>query len=395
MTKFEKTMCEFISRKLHFFAIALFFIMGVIIRLNFRWFVSLDMSSYFLPWFHGYKDGGGLAALSHQVSNCDYTVFHQVFYAIISYLDIEPLFLIKGYSFAFDLLLSILTAFIVYELTKSSWKSIAGFAIAWISPIVFLNSACFGQNDSIYVCALLAAVLFYIKDKSNWFMIMYAIAISIKLQAILFLPVVLFLYFVHRRFSILQFLWVPFIYFISSLPAIIAGRPIIEVMNIYFLQTQEFDSVFWNYPSFWSLFLTDEGASAYNEFWHGAAMFFAFAITLGWMIWLFLKSKKAESIKFVISSSFILLYSVVFFLCGMHERYGYFVEILAIVLVLVYKETLVPMILLYISTLCAYSVFLFRTEISMVIPACCNLASYVIYSIFIAKDNLKNEEVEN
>ena len=54
--------------------------------------------------------------------------------------------------------------------------------------------------------------------------VFYSIAICFKLQAIFMFPFLIIIYMVKKKFSILYFLWIPFIYLIIGLPCVFLGK---------------------------------------------------------------------------------------------------------------------------------------------------------------------------
>lgn len=140
------------------------------------------------------------------------------------------------------------------------------FACVFCSPIVLLNSAVWGQCDSIYTFfGILAFVLLY-KEKYALSMLAFGAAFAFKLQAVFFLPFFLICYLCRKKFSIVQFLIVPATAVFLSLPGLLAGRNVMELIDIYKKQTNTYNRVYVNFPNIYTLITTEKGHGDYEMF---------------------------------------------------------------------------------------------------------------------------------
>lgn len=126
---------------------------GLLIRLPLYGVISGDMRDCLLPWFSQISENGALRGLKQQVG--DYNVFYQGLIALLTYLPFDPMALIKSLSVAFDYLLALCVGKFAYDMTdEASGARRSNFAFAYaltlLLPTVFLNSAAWGQCDSIY-----------------------------------------------------------------------------------------------------------------------------------------------------------------------------------------------------------------------------------------------------
>jgi Gpi18-like mannosyltransferase len=219
-----------------------------------------------------------------------------------------------------------------------------------------LNSAYWGQCDSIYVFFILLSLLMSIRENYFLIFIYFGIAISFKFQAILFLPFLFILYFSNRKFSILNFLLVPSSYLIMMLPSIIAGRPILSIISIYINQIKENSSLSKNYPNIYSFILGN------YQFFKNFGILITFSFLLLLLIIIIFKNWKISKSN-LISISLLVCYICVYFLPKMHERYGYLIDILSIIYALInLKKFYVPIIINFIS-LVGYMEFLSNKDI--------------------------------
>ena len=67
-------------------------------------------------------------------------------------------------------------------------------ATALFAPSVVINSGAWAQCDSIYAAFCLGSLYFLLRAKPWWASIFFAIALSFKLQAMFFLPVLLIVF---------------------------------------------------------------------------------------------------------------------------------------------------------------------------------------------------------
>lgn len=390
MFSFEKKFLVFIEKHLDICIMAAAFLFGAYMRITMRYFVSEDSYYDYLRWYDEIKSMGGLKALGTQVG--DYNVLFQTIVALFSYTPIIPLYAYKLFSTLFDFLLALLIAYIVKKGSFSSDFKLAAFAfsLVWLSPVVALNSAMWGQCDSIYTFFVILAVYLLYKEKHIASMAVLGIAFSFKLQTVFILPFFLFIYFYKKKFSVLHFAIVPAVMWVTTLPAIISGRGFLTGFKLFFEQTEEYKCIMMDYPSFW-LCMAFNYQQKYYEYIRPIAMVITVAVLAGWMIFA-IKNKINMNATNFIGFALILTYSAVFFLPAMHERYGYIYEILAILYMFKNKKSIIPCFLLTLTSIATYSIYLFVAPIELSHLGIMNLCLYIWYSIIFVKDSLYREK---
>jgi Gpi18-like mannosyltransferase len=255
-------------------------------------------------------------------------------------------------------------------------------------PTVLLNSAFWGQSDSIYTAFVLLCILFLIKEKYPLAFIFFSVALAFKLQAIFIFPVLIILYFVKNKFSILNFLMIPAIFIGMDLPAFIAGRPFHETMKIYLNQTKEYKSLFVNYSGFYTLFKGE-----YKEF-RTFAIFLTIAI-FGIMTFLIIYKKYDISKANIVSLSMWSVYVCLIFLPAMHERYGFAIDILSVIYFVVKRKKIYIPIVINLVSLIDYCEFLFGVDVfNNAYLTLANIMVLVIVTLDILND-LKNDTKMN
>lgn len=388
MLKLEKRVLSFLEEHI----IWVFFIgvslIGFFIRLSLRWNLSGDLECFLLPWYETIKEGGGFASLSQQVGN--YGILYQTIIAFMTYLPLPAVYSYKIFSCIFDYLLAGSAAALVWELTKEKKASLSGcssvyfptlatYSAVLLSPLVWLNSAAWGQCDSIYVSFILLSLLFLLKDRPLPAFIFLGLSFCFKLQFVFIIPFYLFYYFKKKTFSILNFLIIPATLVVSGIPGFLFGRSLGDVFSIYFNQAQEYPSMYLNYPSFWAILGND-----YETMKTPAILFTLFLLAA--IMFFFILEKAPLTIENSLYLAFLTSLTMVFFLPSMHERYGYLYEVLALLIACFNKRTIPFCVALLTSSVIAYGNYLFHSGVSLHLGSFINLAAYVCYMVLITRE---------
>ena len=250
MFKIEKKAINFIEQNITIVFMVAITILALVVRYLCLPGISGDMEQYLIPWFETLKENGGLSALAMELG--DYNVPYLTILAMLTYLPFSSVTLIKGVSIFFDFALAISSCMLVSKCTGEKGKEtkmVLSYTILLFSPLVILNSAYWGQCDSIFGTFLILTLVFLIKEKYPIAFIFMGCAFAFKLQAVFLLPVLVLWYVYSKKFSILNFLWLPVVNVVLCLPAIMAGRSVKSVLLIYFQQTSTYEVMTLNYPN--------------------------------------------------------------------------------------------------------------------------------------------------
>ena len=393
MIKLEKKILEFIEGRLFIFILAAAFIAGALLRFTSRNFVSEDAYNYLLGWYDEIKACGGFAALDHQVGN--YNVLYQTIIALFTYLPIPALFAYKGLSIVFDLLLACLVGFIVYKEASSSNEvlGVTAFSLIWLLPVVLFNSSLWAQCDSIYTFFVVLSLYLLYKEKNIPAFVVLGIALSFKLQAVFIIPFFLFVYFANRKFSFLNFLIPPAVMWVSTIPAIIAGRGVFTGFLLYLNQTDEYGCTVMNYPGF-TLTMSYDYMQKYYHNVKAISVIITISVLAFWMIFSLWKKRKPEGDMFWLMAV-LFTFTTVYFLPAMHDRYGYLYEILAVVFMFKNKKTILPCFILQIISMITYSNFLFHLGVDVKMLSVLNFIVYAVYCYIFVKDPVNEENSKN
>ena len=365
--------------------LAVFSVLGIIVRIQKFDFVSKDAYYFLLEWYDVIRDGGGLKALGTQVG--DYNIMYQTIIALFTYLPIKPLYAYKILSCIFDVALAVVCARIIYEQTGHCRRLCGALAYGAVllSPLVFLNSAMWAQCDSIYTFFCVTALWLLSNKKDAPAFLVFGVALTFKLQAVFVLPMMLYTVFCRNKVHLLYVFTVPVVMIVLSLPGIIAGRSVADIFTIYFNQTNSNLVLSNNYPSMLLvvqsylakvLWILPKQAYAILK---TPLVIFTFLVLACYMLY-WLKKKVPLTRRNFWVMSFILCFTAVLLLPCMHERYGYVYEILALLLIFLYPRTLPLMLALYAVTYSAYANYLyFSLSMDMQLSALFNAYVYIMY----------------
>ena len=128
---------------------ALLIALALFIRLTYFDRENTDYQWFLKVWVDFYRTHGGFLGLSESIGN--YNIPYLYFLALFSLSSIRDLYLIKLLSIFFDIVLAYTGLLLVRRCGGSHLRAAICFFVILFLPTVLLNSACWGQCDSIYV----------------------------------------------------------------------------------------------------------------------------------------------------------------------------------------------------------------------------------------------------
>lgn len=310
-------------------------ILAMIIRYKFLSYESGDYRDFLLPWFNTLKEGGGLPAVAN--FSGDYNMPYVTLLALLTYLPFSPLISIKLLSILFDVVLALSASYLVYSLKedkteKKKYYVLLVYVLVLFLPQVLMNGAMWAQCDSIYASFCILAITLLLKEKYSLSFVFLGLAFAFKLQFIFIVPIFLIIYAIKREFSILNFLIIPAINLFLCLPAICMGRSIIDCFLVYFQQTQTYSfALSLNFINLYQII----GGDA--RFWNVAGVIITLIIC-GLALLMVIETKMELTKERILALTVWFCIAMTFFLPGMHERYLYVGEILAIIYYIVYRK---------------------------------------------------------
>ena len=295
-----------------------------VLRALFFSYETLDYQDFLARWVQYFRDNGGFAALKDSVGN--YNVPYLYFLALFSYVDIYDLYLIKLLSTFFDVLLAFGAMRLTGLFTRSRVKLLFVYFAVLFWPTVVLNSAVWGQCDSIYVALGLLAVYWAMDGRPVLGMAAMAASFAFKLQAVFIMPVFVLLL-IARRVKLWHFLVFPAVYMLLMLPAVFAGRPVLDTITLYFDQMGTVGSALnYNSPSVYAFArnVADEALASKLGI---AAAFALMLAVFGWFWW----RRGSITNWALLGGALLLVVGIPFLLPHMHDRYFFGADILSLV----------------------------------------------------------------
>ena len=394
MIKLETQAIDWFKRRSNYLFFCIITLISILVRICFKDYVSDDATVFLLPWYDSIKELG-VDSLSYQIGN--YNLLYQFIIFLFTLLPIKALYAYKIFSVIFDYLLAIILALISVENEKkklldnlNSNRFVIVYSAVIMCPIVFFNSSCWAQCDSIYSFFIFASLYSYMKKRYTLMFILFGLSFAFKFQAVFVLPFILIVYFLEKKFSIAKLLYIPVMLLVTALPGIIMGRSILSPFRIYIFQTTMCEGVSFNYNSFWNCIINElvvAGENYYKSF-SIVAICFTMCV-LGAILFWAIKRNISLNYSNLIYLLHITVYTCILFLPSMHERYGYIYEMTAILLVFINKKTVFPALGLILLSCITYGWYLFNLQYSVLILSLINVIIYGWYIYNFITSNIK------
>ena len=299
--------------------------LALVIRASLLDFESGDYLTFLAPWTQFFRDNGGFAALRYSLGN--YNPPYMYFLALFSYFDISELYLIKLLSVLFDVLLAWACMKLLGLYTGSRAKLLGVFLAVLFLPTVVINGAYWAQCDSIYAFFGIYALYLGLRGRGCASMVSLAACLAFKLQAVFIIPV-FFILLLAKKLRWRQLLVFPAAYIVFMLPALLAGRPFVETMTLYFAQAGTVgDAMNYNAPSLTSMFQW----SGNTESWSTLLIAAAFALVLASYAVAAVKRRELDD-TVILGFALLLAMGIPYLLPHMHDRYFFISGVLALVL---------------------------------------------------------------
>lgn len=298
-------------------------LIGLGIRVILRVVITDDWLMYWDPWISDLKEMGFSYLATERY---DYTpTFVYILWAI-SRLSINPMTAYKGLHCVLDFMAAGILGKMIWKVTGSKHKGILSYGLFLIVPTIWANSALWAQCDIIFMTFLLLCFYYLFEDRPCKAMFFYGMAFVFKLQSLFIFPFLVILW-VNKKVDLKHFLWIPALYFLSIVPAWIAGRPLMDLINIYMAQgAQDVWSLSIKWPNIYQIignqFFLLEYASAGTWLILGILMIILYAMA---------QKRYRITNEFIVQMALFFAILTPWFLPHMHERYGCVADILAII----------------------------------------------------------------
>jgi Gpi18-like mannosyltransferase len=227
---------------------------GILFALWLRYSLRLHVTNDYLccheVWYDYIKQDGHYAFIN-AFSNLAMPILYAWYLISLLFPDLPTLFAVKIPAIICDFILAYYFYKIISIKITNSYLRLAAFLVPLFTPTVFLNSAWWGQFDSLYVAPVIAGLYYLLKKKETTAFLLLGLAFSVKIQMIFILPFLLILL-LCKQVSWKSFLLIPGVYLVSILPAWLQGRPLIDLLLIYARQAGQYARLSMNAPTVYS-----------------------------------------------------------------------------------------------------------------------------------------------
>ena len=324
---------------------------AICLRLSFFPYISRDFINFLHPWIEKMSMIGWPYELAFPITN--YNLLYTYVLAGISHIPFSDLYLIKSVSVVFDCILGITLLTILKRcLHLNDWLALGGSALVLLAPSLLLNSAAWGQCDSLYTALALIGIYLCIQESPWKGCLCLGIALALKLQAVFLFPVLIILLF-YKEIRVQHLLVIPIVYVVCALPAAFLGRPIWDILTIYGTQIGTYDALTQSAPTLWAIF----PAQLYTNLLPVAlcsAGLIVMLMTFGILLLRPIKNKLD-----FLDVAFIYTLVMPYVLPKMHERYFYIATALSVIYLFRYPKLWWVTIGIMLIDACAYFPYLF------------------------------------
>ena len=329
MTKIERKVIGVLRDNAAVIILVLATLAGASLRLSGMNFESSDFITYLSQWWN-FIAARDFSGLSEQVGN--YNIPYQMLTFLLTRITDNALYAYKLVSIVFDFVLAVGVGMLAAEYRREKLLRIVpvlAYSVTLCSLTVVLNSAFWGQCDSMYVSMIVFAILLTMKERHIPAFVLLGVALSFKLQMVFILPLYIYYYMSARKVSILHFLIIPLTDILLCLPAFFCGRPFWDVINIYAGQTSLGDQIQMNCPNIYALMCDKDTVEYYFLLKPFAVVLTAGVLAAGLFIVLHKRVDLSNREKFMMTGIWTA-FTCLMFLPAMHERYSYLLDILLI-----------------------------------------------------------------
>lgn len=317
-------------------------------------YVTDDYVTFLSDWAAFFRENGGWAAVALPKGN--YTAPYLYFLAAISYLPVHDLYLIKLFSILFDVILAWGGCRLAQALVPGDrYRGTIAFCLLLLLPTAVLNGAAWAQCDAIYAALCLHGLAAGLEGRPRSSAFLAGLAFACKLQTVFLLPVWAVLW-MSRRTRFRHLLWFPAACILSVLPALALGKPLGDVLGVYFGQAAEYSAYLTlNAPSLYALI--PYGAQVDVALAARMGILAAFALVLGVLLWLLLRRKDLSD-RAVFLAGVVFAVGIPLLLPHMHDRYFFLADVLTLTWACTHRRGVLPAVLTQIASLGAYHAYL-------------------------------------
>ncbi|MDE1925110.1 MAG: hypothetical protein KGH79_02935 [Patescibacteria group bacterium] len=234
------------SQKLQYAAGAVLLLASSTVRLAAYPIVTSDYTYFLSKWFDALAANPGLSAF--KMPFADYAPLYLYALKLLTFIPISSLYSIKTLSLVFDIALASVAVMLVRQampsaggLSGQGGTRFFAFAVMMSVPTFVINDSLWGQSDIIYASGVAASLYFVLTDRPLPAVLFFALALSVKAQAVFFFPVLLG-YAIRKR-AWWQLSLIPAIYLLAVVPAWLGGGSFPYWFFIYLHQAGEYNGL--------------------------------------------------------------------------------------------------------------------------------------------------------
>lgn len=333
MMNWEQRIQNSLRKHILWWAMGAVFMLGLLIRYTFLPLMVADMEFMNIGWFDAIKAGGMANALAPQYQ-WTYSPLHLYLWTLAAQLfpHAEDILVLKVVSLLMEAGLMVASGLLLWATLPPKNRLLGmfvGLSVLWLSPILLLNVAGWGQTDASYTALSILSIWLLIRNRPAWSMVCFGLALAFKLQALFLLPALMVAYFcMEKKFSVLWFLLIPAVWVASGIPMALIGQSPFYAVSVYFQQTDLYSNATFNCPNLFAM-LGDALVSnrMIQGMWQRYGLVLAIAALGGMATWLIYRHKTVDSRTLMLLGAWSVLVCI-FFLPRMHERYGIVSEVL-------------------------------------------------------------------
>lgn len=379
----EQKLVNYLIEKKKYVFIFLITLFAILIRLSvFGYNTTDDYVTFLHPWYEQIKNYGGLPALRHQVGN--YSITYQFFIALFTYLPGKDLIWYKGFSVLFDFILAISGGVLCTKINKNGSQkfSIFTYAIVLFLPTVVFNSSLWAQCDSIYVTFILISIINLLDSRYKTSFAFLGVALAFKLQTVFILPFFILVYVIKKKFSCLDFLITGVTFYACCIPGFIYGRSLIDPIKIYMNQSDSMPNINVGYPNFSGLFGVTSGSQSQLWILHHFLLFLTLAILCIGLMVVFEYSQQLDNLELMYLALWTN-WTCVMFLPNMHDRYGFLVDLLLVIITIATKNKRIAFltVISVMNSFIVYCEYVFRLPYHLLELSYIEVVIYALFSL--------------
>ncbi|MFH1186352.1 MAG: hypothetical protein V1755_15160, partial [Chloroflexota bacterium] len=166
-------------------------LISLYVRYVTRSMTNSDMETFVLVWYAKLQRHGPLVGLGKDFYNYTPPYLYLLALATLTSSFIAPLTSVKIIAMIFDIFSAIMAYKIVRLHRPLGYLPVLAAAVLFAGPTMLVNSAVWGQADSVFTSFLLACLYLMLINRPFLAVVSFSVALAFKLQAIFFAPLLL------------------------------------------------------------------------------------------------------------------------------------------------------------------------------------------------------------